>query len=45
MKGKLDDDEWVVREWAARGIEDITQQRQLYRDQYGAMVVPYNLYR
>ncbi len=45
LRGKLDDAEWVVREWAARGIEDITQQRQLYRDQYGAMVVPYNLYR
>ncbi len=45
LRTKLDDDEWVVREWAARGIEDITRERQLYRDQYGAMVVPYNLFR
>ncbi len=45
LKKALEDEEWVVREWAARALEDITVEHQLYRDQYGKMVVPYNLYR
>ncbi len=45
LGARLDDPEWVVREWAARALEDLTQGHQLYRDQYGKLVVPYNIYR
>jgi HEAT repeat protein len=45
LEKMLEDGEWVVREWAARGLEHLTTGRQLYRDQHGQMVAPYNLYR
>lgn len=41
----LNDDETVVREWAARSFETITGKMVLYRDENGDMVPPYNLYR
>ena len=34
-----------VREWAARALENITGNRYKYKDEHGAMVFPYNLYR
>jgi HEAT repeat protein len=40
-----DDPEVLVREWAARALETITEERQHYRNDKGAMVLPYNLYR
>lgn len=41
----LDDGEWIVREWAARGIESVTGERATYRNQHGESVYPYSLYR
>ncbi len=41
----LDDGEWIVREWAARGLESLTGQRHTYRNQQGESVYPYSLYR
>ena len=34
-----------VREWSARALENITGNRYKYKDEHGAMVFPYNLYR
>ena len=34
-----------VREWSARALENITGNRYKYKDENGAMVFPYNLYR
>lgn len=45
LKIALADPEWIVREWAARGLESVTGARFTYRDQYGKDVVPYSLYR
>lgn len=41
----LDDPEWMIREWSARGLESITGSRQTYRNQRGEEVYPYSLYR
>ena len=41
----LDDPEWMVREWSARGLESTTGNRHTYRDQHGKDVFPYDLYR
>ncbi len=40
----LEDEERVVREWAARSLEMITGERVLYRNQDGELVPPYNVY-
>ncbi len=40
-----EDEEFVVREWAARALENITGNKYKYRDAKGNMVEPYNLYR
>ena len=45
LTAALADPEWIVREWAARGLESITGNRYRYRDQHGAEVYPYSLYR
>ena len=45
LEGTLDDEEWMIREWAARGLESITGDRYRYRDQHGKEVYPYALYR
>ena len=45
LKRALADPEWIVREWAARGLESVTGRRFTYRDQHGKDVVPYSLYR
>jgi len=45
LKKMLVDPEWIVREWAARGLESVTGERFTYRDQHGKDVVPYSLYR
>ena len=36
LKAALDDPEWIVREWAARGLESVTGERFTYRDQHGS---------
>jgi HEAT repeat protein len=41
----LEDPEWMIREWAARGLESITGDRHRYRNQHGDEVYPYSLYR
>ncbi len=41
---KSDDDPYL-RQWAARALENITGRRYKYKDENGAMVWPYNLYR
>jgi len=41
----LEDTEWMIREWAARGLESITGNRHRYRNQHGEEVYPYSLYR
>ena len=41
----LADPEWMIREWAARGLESITGNRHRYRNQHGEEVYPYSLYR
>jgi len=41
----LADPEWMIREWAARGLESITGNRHRYRNQHGDDVYPYSLYR
>jgi HEAT repeat protein len=45
LKKALADPEWIVREWAARGLESVTGERFTYRDQHGKDIVPYSLYR
>ena len=45
LTGALEDEEWIIREWAARGLESVTGNRHTYRDQKGEDVYPYNLYR
>ena len=45
LTGALGDEEWIIREWAARGLESVTGDRLTYRDQKGEDVYPYNLYR
>jgi HEAT repeat protein len=45
LRSRLEDEEWIVREWAARGLESITGERHTYRDQHGTDVYPYDLYR
>jgi HEAT repeat protein len=45
LRERLDDEEWIVREWAARGLESTTGERHTYRDQHGEDVYPYDLYR
>ncbi len=44
LRRTLDDEERVVREWAARSLEMITGERVLYRNQSGELVPPYNVY-
>ncbi len=39
------DQDPYVREWSARALENITGNRYKYKDENGAMVFPYNLYR
>jgi HEAT repeat protein len=39
------DDDPYVRQWCARALENITGNRYKYKDEHGAMVFPYNLYR
>ncbi len=39
------DDDPYVRQWCARALENITGNRYKYKDEHGAMVYPYNLYR
>ncbi|HEY3346175.1 MAG TPA: HEAT repeat domain-containing protein [Nitrospirota bacterium] len=39
------DQDPYVREWSARALENITGNRYKYRDEHGAMIYPYNLYR
>ena len=41
----LADPEWMIREWAARGLESITGNRYRYRNQHGEEIFPYALYR
>jgi HEAT repeat protein len=45
LEEALEDGEWMIREWAARGLESITGRRYTYRDQHGDEVYPYALYR
>ncbi|WP_429885311.1 HEAT repeat domain-containing protein [Geoalkalibacter halelectricus] len=45
LRRNLDDEVVAVRVWAARGLEMITGQPQLYRNARGEMVPPENLYR
>jgi HEAT repeat protein len=45
LTSALADPEWIVREWAARGLESITGDRHRYRNQHGEEVYPYSLYR
>jgi HEAT repeat protein len=45
LEDSLDDEEWMIREWAARGLESITGDRYRYRNQHGKEVYPYALYR
>jgi HEAT repeat protein len=45
LRRSLEDPEWIVREWAARGLESVTGERATYRNQRGEQVVPYSLYR
>jgi HEAT repeat protein len=45
LEEALDDEEWMIREWAARGLESITGDRYRYRNQHGEEVHPYSLYR
>jgi HEAT repeat protein len=45
LAAALADPEWMIREWAARGLESITGNRHRYRDQHGEEVYPYSLYR
>jgi len=40
-----EDDDPYVRQWSARALENITGNRYKYKDEYGDMVFPYNLYR
>ncbi len=39
------DEDPYVREWCARALENITDNRYKYKDEHGMMVFPYNLYR
>jgi HEAT repeat protein len=45
LRATLEDPEWMIREWSARGLESITSHRQTYRNQHGEQVYPYSLYR
>ena len=45
LEEALDDEEWMIREWAARGLESITGDRWRYRNQHGKEDYPYALYR
>jgi HEAT repeat protein len=45
LENMLEDEEAVVREWTARSLETLTGERVLYRDEYGELEPPYNLYR
>ena len=44
LRGALDDEVMVVREWAARSLSVITGKSVMYRDAHGEMVEPYSVY-
>lgn len=44
LRGTLEDEIPVVREWAARSLEMITGERTLYRNSRGEMSIPYQVY-